>query len=296
MENNHLTNLKEARKAGYLVGSFRLFYLKGLPEKGITPHYHDFHKLILLIDGRIGYGIEGVRYTLMPDDAVFVPAGAIHVPELADTAAYERLIIYLSPQLEKNGRVFTSEGLPDGFLPMLQDHQQPHFTPVRRLMGEGLRIRKRLIQEMTVQDPVSRICRYALLLELLCEFSRSKASGLPGMEQALSTDPVIRKSVAFISLHLAEESLNIDEIARRIPVSRSYLMHQFKKQMGCTIGEYITEKRLYEAGRLLADGVNVTEACFQSGFKNYSAFYYAHKKKYGVPPSMKVRRTELIRE
>jgi AraC-like DNA-binding protein len=61
-------------------------------------------------------------------------------------------------------------------------------------------------------------------------------------------------------------------------------MQFFKEETGYTIGNYVTEKRLLLAKNLVQNGCQVTEACFQSGFKNYSTFLKAFKKEYNTIP------------
>jgi AraC-like DNA-binding protein len=61
-------------------------------------------------------------------------------------------------------------------------------------------------------------------------------------------------------------------------------MNLFKKETGCTLGGYVTEKRLWLARSLLRQGVSINEACLRSGFANYANFYRAFKKRYGVSP------------
>ncbi|HCD43067.1 MAG TPA: AraC family transcriptional regulator, partial [Lachnoclostridium sp.] len=48
-------------------------------------------------------------------------------------------------------------------------------------------------------------------------------------------------------------------------------------------------KRLALARDLLKTGMPVTEACFGSGFKNYSTFFRAYKKHFHVSPSETVK-------
>ena len=62
----------------------------------ISFHFHDFHKILLLMKGNVSYCVEGRTYDLQADDIVFVPAGEVHRPVLHDTAIYERIIIYIS--------------------------------------------------------------------------------------------------------------------------------------------------------------------------------------------------------
>lgn len=44
------------QKSGYLNSPFRLFYLEDLPGREYTYHYHDFHKLLIFLNGTVSYG------------------------------------------------------------------------------------------------------------------------------------------------------------------------------------------------------------------------------------------------
>ena len=68
-----------------------------LPEK-YTYHYHDFHKLLIFLNGTVSYRVEGREYDLKPGDQVLIPAGEIHCPVVHNSAPYTRLIAYISPE------------------------------------------------------------------------------------------------------------------------------------------------------------------------------------------------------
>ena len=68
------------QKSGYLNSPFRLFYLEDLPGREYTYHYHDFHKLLIFLNGTVSYRVEGREYDLKPGDQVLIPAGEIHCP------------------------------------------------------------------------------------------------------------------------------------------------------------------------------------------------------------------------
>ena len=85
------------QKSGYLNSPFRLFYLEDLPGREYTYHYHDFHKLLIFLNGTVSYRVEGREYDLKPGDQVLIPAGEIHCPVVHPSATYTRLIAYISP-------------------------------------------------------------------------------------------------------------------------------------------------------------------------------------------------------
>ena len=68
-------------------------------------------------------------------------------------------------------------------------------------------------------------------------------------------------------------------------------MHLFKEETGDTIGNYITNKRLILARRMIAEGKPVTQACYEAGFTSYSNFSRAYKKCFGETAGQKTRGT-----
>lgn len=86
------------QKKGYLFSNFRVFRLRDTALTSIPFHYHDFHKIILFLDGSADYVIEGKTYQLIPRDIIFVSAGEIHRPVFhSSSSPYERIVIYVAP-------------------------------------------------------------------------------------------------------------------------------------------------------------------------------------------------------
>ena len=86
-------------KRGYLHEDFHLFHLCDAMREPVDWHYHTFHKLCVYLGGdAIRYGIEGRSYALEPGDLILVPQGCVHRPEVEPGAAYERMLLYLSPE------------------------------------------------------------------------------------------------------------------------------------------------------------------------------------------------------
>ena len=85
-------------KRGYLNHEFRLFHLRGQMDTPVAYHYHDFHKVLILLNGEADYIVEGRSYHLRPLDIVLVGAHCLHKPVVPYGSRYERIILYLSPE------------------------------------------------------------------------------------------------------------------------------------------------------------------------------------------------------
>ena len=96
-------------------------------------------------------------------------------------------------------------------------------------------------------------------------------------------DPKIEEILRYIAGHL-EEDLTVDALAGRFYLSRYYLMHRFKAVTGCTIHQYISQKRLLRAGELIRSGTPVMKAAEQVGFSEYSTFLRAFRSTFHMNP------------
>ena len=95
------------QKSGYLNSDYKIFYLTDSHSKEFPFHYHDFHKLLIFLEGDISYSVEGREYNLQPGNIVLINAGEIHRPVIRNQIPYKRIIAYISPDFfssfEKEG-------------------------------------------------------------------------------------------------------------------------------------------------------------------------------------------------
>ncbi len=276
----------EYGKRGYLNRDFMLFHLKDEDIKEYEYHYHDFNKIFILISGNVTYCIEGRTYELRPYDIILVSAGEIHRPVVYSGQTYERMIIYVS----------------DKFLNAYSDGD----TDLRRCFERASETGSNLLRIRSMEN--SRLYRCCLELEesvikrrdgsrvygavfyerlLFLEFMidinrESSDRGCAHIRRGMENDR-ISAVTGYINAHL-DEDLTVDTIAAGCFMNRYYLMHLFKSETGYTISGYITSKRLISARSLIDDAMPATQACFESGFRSYSAFFRAWKKKYGDSP------------
>ena len=61
-------------------------------------------------------------------------------------------------------------------------------------------------------------------------------------------------------------------------------MHRFKDVYGCTVHQYIRQKRLQQAAEQIRLGVPVLKAAGDAGFRDYSVFLRAFRGTFGKSP------------
>ncbi len=264
-------------KTGYLKEDFRLFHINDQTKKDFSYHYHDFHKIIVFISGKVTYHIEGKAYHLKPRDILLVSQGAIHKPEIDPSVPYERYIFWIRDDL-------SCQELNTCF----QKANDRSFNLVRADSALQERLKDLLPEiEQTLQNKHfgDTVLRNALFTQFMIYINRIflRTSSSPD-KKTYSSDTQVEQLLKYINRNLSE-NLSIDQLANRFFFSKYHMMRKFKNETGYTIHNYITSKRLLMARSLISQGIPVIKAAQASGFHDYTTFVRAYKKQFGKAPS-----------
>ena len=273
--------MPEYKKIGYLTSDFKMFHLRDEHPGTFHYHYHDFHKILILLEGDVSYCIEGRTYDLQKNDIVVIHSGEVHKPVIQSGHAYERIIIYISPDF-LNQYSESENDLSVCFQKALKEHS--HVLRIHSFANSRLgSVAKSLDQSLHDTDYASGLHHKILFLEFLIQLNRAALHNkIEFIETSASSDKILA-ILSYLNGHLTE-SITIDDLSSRFYLSRYYLMHTFREQTGYSIGSYLSTKRLLLAREMILSGRPITDICYECGFKNYSTFSRAYKKCFGESP------------
>ncbi len=284
MENGYDASLSyEAyEQKGYLNEDFHFFHIKTYESFDIPFHYHDFHKLILILDGAVKYNIEGLEYELMPFDFVLVNRFMIHKPEI--TAAgngrgYDRIILYLSDDFL--GRY----GLLDSFDKAKELKSYVVRFPAN-ISADIFNMFETVEKDEKKQDKeyAGKLTTRLDLMKALIAFNKACISEDFGFKPEARYNRKIIEIIEYIGDNLNKD-LSIDLLADKFYMSKYHMMRTFKNETGYSIHQYISEKRILLARSYIMGGMPATNACIECGFRDYSSFSRAFKNQLGIMPS-----------
>ena len=69
-----------------------------------------------------------------------------------------------------------------------------------------------------------------------------------------------------------QHQINVHEVAKLCNLTTAAFCRYFKKATHCTFTDFLNQFRINQAKKILIQGSNVTEACYQSGFASISYF------------------------
>lgn len=97
------------------------------------------------------------------------------------------------------------------------------------------------------------------------------------------TDRAIRAR-KFIDDHFGQP-LPLNKIANTVHCSKFHLNREFKRHYGVTPLQYLKDKRISEAKKLLSGPSSVTDTCYTVGYDSLSTFSLLFRQWTGFSPS-----------
>ena len=89
----------------------------------------------------------------------------------------------------------------------------------------------------------------------------------------------------YVDDHYSDSNLSLNQVAKEVDISPSYLSAMFSRENKTTFVEYMTAKRMEAAKALLRNTSDKTQDIADKvGYKDSHYFSYIFKKTYGLSP------------
>ncbi len=247
----------------------------GISPEGINLHSHIFYEILYICSGNIQYLIQTNRYHIQPGDIIIVPPGVSHQPILTENTIlpYRRYVIWLSTAFMK------------GLLPLFPDYDfsQPRLIRTAGTKWSILKDKFHFgILETEHKNHGWNAIVYGNTLELITYLYRA-SSDKKSIQLKSEKPELLENILTFIESNLSHH-ISLEDTAKRFYISKSTISNTFRKEMGVSFYQYVTQRRLVFSKNLILDNLPLEQIAHKVGFTDYSSFYRAFKGEYGISP------------
>ena len=223
----------------------------------VDEHSHDFHQLVLPVTGQLDLSIDGQRGEVSAQNLAVIEAGKSH----AFAGRGENHFLVLD----------VPESMSDYV------HNLPCYLPTDEALHRYIRFLQAWQQSAQSSDLLASCDRQALVL--LLQMLQAKKDAPQQLDQRL------HKVCQLIEVDLSNTP-SVEQLAGQAAISVRQLNSLFQRYLGLSVKQYIIEKRMQKAWRLLSSTLlPIQQVADAVGYQDASAFAHRCKQSFGLSAS-----------
>ncbi len=217
-------------------------------------HCHSQYEMIAVSEGDITVTLEGQKYVLKENQVIIIPPLCYHFVTANEKGIYRRITA-----------LFSIDAVPFSIHSQFCD------------WGKNAKIVSFEVVGLESLCKCENAEFYAPLADSFMVQIFYSAIMQNQSEVKTKADEFLQKALEYIDSNL-EKKILLDDLARYTAHSKSSFCHLFEQKMNISPKQYIIQKKLALANKLISEGVPHTEAAIQVGYENYSNFYRLYRK------------------
>jgi AraC-like DNA-binding protein len=260
--------------------SFRILLTPNLNEI-FYWHFHPEYEIVY-VEGASGFRHIGDHISKYKDSDLALIGS--NIPHLNFDYGVKATVNTVVIQMKENflGQDFFS--LPEiAAIKMLFEKAKSgvaFYGETKKLAGEKLK-------QLTTLPHFEQLITLLQVFNLLANSSEIEMLKVRPIASAsvLKEQQRLQKVYHFIEANYQNE-IDVNAVAKLCNLTTAAFCRYFKKSTHYTFTDFLNQFRINQSKKILLQGKNVTEACYESGFANISYFNKTYKKVTGENPSI----------
>lgn len=246
------------------------------PRWALHNHKSGCCELLLVMEGWLRTVFyRRCSFTTMPGGFVLIPGGIRHRDEFDLELGMK--VFMVSFRWQHAGEYFRR-------IPIDACRNVP--TDVRRAVAKHCdKLRDCLEAGADADRLLARAHLLTILLTVLHSFeTRKDGPGAPAADSRNQAHELMLQARAYLDAHYAEE-ISLENIAKHLRVSPFYLSHIFSRESNFSLMEYLVNRRMQHAKKLLQSGTHsIKEVAHAVGYNDGNYFSKVFSRYFGVSP------------
>ena len=220
------------------------------------PHLHQCYEIIAILEGEMQVTVDEKTFLLKPSEALLIFPNQIH--SLQSEASSHILCIFSAKLVQAyHKKVVDKTPSCNRFSP------DPY-----------------LLNALNGLESASSIERKGILYSLCGQFDK----GAEYSPKTADRQSLLYRIFSFVEERFAE-NCSLSALSETLGYDYAYLSRFFKKIVGISFNEYVTQYRLSHACYLMDnDPHSIVQCAYESGFKSLRSFNRNFKKQFGMTP------------
>ena len=275
-----------------LSRDFEIYYYSDRQIPDVKAHTHDYYEFYFFISGNILMNIAGESFVPTPGSMMIIPPSTPHFAKLLDgNISYRRFVFWVTKDflkslsnISEDYMYLASRATSKGSF-FMHKFSDIEFNTIQ---GKGFSLIDEIHSDRFGKDAKILISVSDFMLSINRMVYESEVS-VPSTSEP---DTLYQSIIQYIETHI-DEDLSLDHISDKLHVSKFHISHLFTDINGLPLHKYVTKKRLAMCKDAILGGQDISVVAETYGFSDYSVFYRAFVKEYGLSP--KKFRDEIMR-
>lgn len=264
-----------------LSEDFEIYYYNDHNLSKVELHSHDYYEFYFFLEGNVSIRIGEVLYPVKYGDVMLIPPHIPHCPIIHDTEIpYRRFVFWISQEYCRHLKTLSPDYVY--LMDYVEKHRKYLFANDRITFNTLQSRILELIEEMNARR-FGKNAQISLHVNGLVLYLNRLIHERNTPTKKTHEISLYQNLIRYIEDHL-DQDLSLELLAREFFVSKYHIAHVFKDHLGMSIHQYITKKRLALCRNALLGEGSITQIYQTFGFGDYSSFFRAFKKEYGISP------------
>ncbi|AXT57937.1 AraC family transcriptional regulator [Aquimarina sp. AD1] len=244
-------------------------------------HQHEEIQISIIISGEGNLIVGDTITDYKPNDILVFGSNVPHVLQSAQSDQKSYMISLF----------FTKESFGKGFFDLPEFEGLNHFFKSSvygiKVLSQKQKLKKQFLKILGKEDRLDRFMVFLKILKLLKTVKVETISSFISKRAYTDNEGKRMATVFQVVMNEFNRDFSLKEVASLANMTPNAFCRYFKQRTNKTFFQFLIEVRIENVCRLLSKGTEITisEASYNSGFKNLSNFNRKFKEIKGVTPS-----------
>lgn len=242
-------------------------------------HYHDSYEIAFYIEAKLNIFVRDKNYPISAGDIVFIDEYDIHKVIYSKDMRYTRYVInFRRDFIIDLLNALKTESVLDSLLNRDYKRVSINLKQTSNLEESFKHLYNTYLETSVKDTDIHNAKIKSQLILLLIKINELFSQRKPISQAYGKKDYLVQQIVNYIDINYAKP-INLDLLEKEFYVSKFYLSHVFKELTGFPVVEYILQRRVLEAKKMLHDGSkDILDISLECGFNNLQHFYRVYKR------------------